>query len=112
MGEYFSKQSREKFLVQIRYFFLTQKTTRLLFHGNIYRNINCVDSPFEYKRKKIFFYFMPGPKGVINDWRKFKLESEDSDSFPPSKKDILRKMSSPQSRDDKDSKERLSRKVR
>uniref|UniRef100_A0A8C4FGX2 Phosducin n=1 Tax=Catagonus wagneri TaxID=51154 RepID=A0A8C4FGX2_9CETA len=52
-----------------------------------------------------------GPKGVINDWRKFKLESEDSDSFPPSKKDILRKMSSPLSRDDKDSKERLSRKM-
>ncbi|XP_047609990.1 phosducin [Phacochoerus africanus] len=52
-----------------------------------------------------------GPKGVINDWRKFKLESEDSDSSPPSKKDILRKMSSPQSRDDKDSKERLSRKM-
>uniref|UniRef100_A0A8C6R0C7 Phosducin n=1 Tax=Nannospalax galili TaxID=1026970 RepID=A0A8C6R0C7_NANGA len=53
-----------------------------------------------------------GPKGVINDWRKFKLESEDGDSIPPSKKEILRQMSSPQSRDDKDSKERISRKVR
>ncbi|KAF3823365.1 hypothetical protein GH733_010801, partial [Mirounga leonina] len=50
------------------------------------------------------------PKGVINDWRKFKLESEDSDSVPPRKKEILRQMSSPQSRDDKDSKERFSRK--
>nr|1B9X_C Chain C, PROTEIN (PHOSDUCIN) [Rattus norvegicus] len=52
-----------------------------------------------------------GPKGVINDWRKFKLESEDGDSIPPSKKEILRQMSSPQSRDDKDSKERMSRKM-
>ncbi|XP_024407263.2 phosducin [Desmodus rotundus] len=52
-----------------------------------------------------------GPKGVINDWRKFKLESEDSDSVPPSKKEILRQMSSPQSRDDKDSKERFRRKM-
>ncbi|XP_057626578.1 phosducin [Chionomys nivalis] len=52
-----------------------------------------------------------GPKGVINDWRKFKLESEDSDSIPPSKKEILRQMSSPQSRDDKDSKERVGRKM-
>ncbi|XP_008144186.2 phosducin [Eptesicus fuscus] len=52
-----------------------------------------------------------GPKGVIHDWRKFKLESEDNDSVPPSKKEILRQMSSPQSRDDKDSKERFSRKM-
>ncbi|XP_013013342.1 phosducin [Cavia porcellus] len=52
-----------------------------------------------------------GPKGVINDWRKFKLESEDSESVPPSKKEILRQMSSPQSRDDKDSKDRVHRKV-
>ncbi|KAF5916715.1 phosducin [Diceros bicornis minor] len=52
-----------------------------------------------------------GPKGVINDWRKFKLESEDSDSILPSKKEILKQMSSPQSRDDKDSKERFSRKM-
>ncbi|KFO28576.1 phosducin [Fukomys damarensis] len=50
-----------------------------------------------------------GPKGVINDWRKFKLESEDSESIPPSKKKILRQISSPQSRDDKDSK--VSRKM-
>ncbi|KAM9705884.1 phosducin [Dama dama] len=52
-----------------------------------------------------------GPKGVINDWRKFKLESEDNDSVAPSKKEILRQMSSPQNRDDKDSKERFSRKM-
>ncbi|XP_059531470.1 phosducin [Myotis daubentonii] len=52
-----------------------------------------------------------GPKGVIHDWRKFKLESEDNDSVPPSKKEILRQMSSPQSRDDRDSKERFSRKM-
>ncbi|XP_004688632.1 PREDICTED: phosducin [Condylura cristata] len=51
-----------------------------------------------------------GPKGVIHDWRKFKLESEDSDSIPPSKKEILRQMSS-QGRDDKDSKERVCRKM-
>ncbi|KAM5144971.1 phosducin [Callospermophilus lateralis] len=50
-----------------------------------------------------------GPKGVINDWRKFKLRSEESESIPPSKKEILRQMSSPQSRND--SKERFSRKM-
>ncbi|XP_023610490.1 phosducin [Myotis lucifugus] len=52
-----------------------------------------------------------GPKGVIHDWRKFKLESEDTDSVPPSKKEILRQMSSPQTRDDRDPKERFSRKM-
>ncbi|XP_061094903.1 phosducin b [Conger conger] len=34
-----------------------------------------------------------GPKGVINDWRKFKLESVDQDSLPPSKRELLRQMS-------------------
>lgn len=56
-----------------------------------------------------------GPKGVINDWRKFKLESEDGDSLPLSKKEMLRQMSSPHrsfSRDDKDTRERFCRKVR
>uniref|UniRef100_A0A8C4YLI6 Phosducin n=1 Tax=Gopherus evgoodei TaxID=1825980 RepID=A0A8C4YLI6_9SAUR len=51
------------------------------------------------------------PKGVINDWRKFKLESEDRDSLPLSKKEILRQMSSPHrslSKDDKDTRERFS----
>ncbi|XP_022364122.1 phosducin [Enhydra lutris kenyoni] len=52
-----------------------------------------------------------GPKGVINDWRKFKLESEDRDSIPPSKKEILRQMSSPHDRNNKDLKERFSRKM-
>ncbi|NXT21172.1 PHOS protein, partial [Syrrhaptes paradoxus] len=51
---------------------------------------------------------------VINDWRKFKLESEDGDSLSLSKKEILRQMSSPHrsfSKDDKDSRERFCRKV-
>ncbi|NWS66130.1 PHOS protein, partial [Crotophaga sulcirostris] len=55
-----------------------------------------------------------GPKGVINDWRKFKLESKDIDSLPLSKKEILRQMSSPHrsfSKDDKDTRERFCRKV-
>ncbi|XP_028587847.1 phosducin [Podarcis muralis] len=56
-----------------------------------------------------------GPKGVINDWRKFKLESKDRNALPVSKKEILiRQMSSPyrsQSRDDKDTRERFSRKM-
>ncbi|XP_045839104.1 phosducin [Meles meles] len=52
-----------------------------------------------------------GPKGVINDWRKFKLESEDRDSIPPSKKEILRQMSSPHNRNSTDLKERFSRKM-
>ncbi|NXF36640.1 PHOS protein, partial [Nyctibius bracteatus] len=55
-----------------------------------------------------------GPKGVINDWRKFKLESEDGDSLSSSKKEILRQMSSPHrsfSKEDKDTRERFCRKV-
>ncbi|XP_075396619.1 phosducin [Tenrec ecaudatus] len=52
-----------------------------------------------------------GPKGVIHDWRKFKLESEDGDSIPPNKKEILRQMSSPHSRDEKDSQARYGRKM-
>ncbi|XP_016391592.1 phosducin b [Sinocyclocheilus rhinocerous] len=36
-----------------------------------------------------------GPKGVINDWRKFKLESMDQEALPPSKRELLRQMSSP-----------------
>ncbi|NXL99816.1 PHOS protein, partial [Tyrannus savana] len=54
------------------------------------------------------------PKGVINDWRKFKLESEDGESLSLSKKEMLRQMSSPHrsfSRDDKDTRERFCRKV-
>ncbi|NXD69470.1 PHOS protein, partial [Eolophus roseicapillus] len=58
--------------------------------------------------------YLSGPKGVINDWRKFKLESEDRDSLSLSKKEILRQMSSPHrsfSKDDKDTRERFCRKV-
>ncbi len=36
-----------------------------------------------------------GPKGVINDWRKFKLESMDQEALPPNKRELLRQMSSP-----------------
>lgn len=36
-----------------------------------------------------------GPKGVINDWRRFKLESMDKDNLPPAKRELLRQMSSP-----------------
>ncbi|KAM4641571.1 phosducin isoform 1-T2 [Discoglossus pictus] len=55
-----------------------------------------------------------GPKGVIHDWRKFKLVSEDPEAIPPSKKEILRQMSSPyksQSREEKDTREKFSRKM-
>ncbi|XP_019386542.1 PREDICTED: phosducin [Crocodylus porosus] len=55
-----------------------------------------------------------GPKGVINDWRKFKLESEDTDPTAMSKKEILRQLSSPHrssSKEDKDTRDRFSRKM-
>ncbi|CAL8267620.1 unnamed protein product [Arctogadus glacialis] len=42
-----------------------------------------------------------GPKGVINDWRRFKLESMDQESLPPAKRELLRQMSSPQKPQDK-----------
>lgn len=53
-------------------------------------------------------YFCPsaGPKGVINDWRRFKLDSVDQ-TVPQSKRELLRQMSSPR----EDDKERLNRKV-
>ncbi|XP_076873521.1 phosducin b isoform X2 [Brachyhypopomus gauderio] len=35
-----------------------------------------------------------GPKGVINDWRRFKLESVDQGSLPQCQRKILRQMSS------------------
>ncbi|NXJ33421.1 PHOS protein, partial [Ciconia maguari] len=63
----------------------------------------------------IFFFFPKNkPNRVINDWRKFKLESEDRDSLSLSKKEILRQMSSPHrsfSKHDKDTRERFCRKV-
>ncbi|XP_036377555.1 phosducin b [Megalops cyprinoides] len=51
-----------------------------------------------------------GPKGVINDWRKFKLESVDQEALPPSKRELLRQMSSPQNPRD-ESGERGNRKM-
>lgn len=51
-----------------------------------------------------------GPKGVIHDWRKFKLESEDHESTPPTRREILRQMSNPKANND-DNDERINRKV-
>nr|XP_020480736.1 phosducin-like [Monopterus albus] len=48
-----------------------------------------------------------GPKGVINDWRRFKLDSVDQ-SVPQNKRELLRQMSSPR----EDDKERLNRKMK
>ncbi|XP_053739383.1 phosducin-like [Synchiropus splendidus] len=45
-----------------------------------------------------------GPKGVINDWRKFKLDSMDH-TLPQSKRELMRQMSR------EDDKERLTRKM-
>ncbi|XP_028987532.1 phosducin-like [Betta splendens] len=47
-----------------------------------------------------------GPKGVINDWRKFKLDSADQ-TVPQNKRELLRQMSSPRDED----KDKLSRKM-
>uniref|UniRef100_A0A3Q3GFD6 Phosducin n=1 Tax=Labrus bergylta TaxID=56723 RepID=A0A3Q3GFD6_9LABR len=47
-----------------------------------------------------------GPKGVINDWRQFKLDSVDQ-SAPVSKRELLRQMSSTR----EDDKERSQRKM-
>ncbi len=52
------------------------------------------------------FFVSAGPKGVINDWRRFKLDSVDQ-TVPQSKRELLRQMSSPR----EDDKERLNRKV-
>lgn len=51
-----------------------------------------------------------GPKGVINDWRRFKLESMDQENLPSAKKELLRQMSSPSKSKD-DSRGNLNRKV-
>ncbi|XP_056133900.1 phosducin b [Lampris incognitus] len=51
-----------------------------------------------------------GPKGVINDWRRFKLESLDQENLPPAKKELLRQMSSPQ-KPKEDSRSTLNRKM-
>ncbi|MBN3321589.1 PHOS protein, partial [Atractosteus spatula] len=53
-----------------------------------------------------------GPKGVINDWRKFKLESEDQESIPASKRELLRQMSSPYKPNrEEEAREKLNRKM-
>ncbi|XP_060088374.1 phosducin [Heteronotia binoei] len=54
-----------------------------------------------------------GPKGVIHDWRKFKLESEDKNTLSLSKKEILiRQMSSPhRSNNQSEARDRLIRKM-
>lgn len=51
-----------------------------------------------------------GPKGVIHDWRKFKLESEDHESTPQKRRELLRQMSNPKANND-DNYERINRKV-
>ncbi|KAI4883041.1 hypothetical protein NFI96_009205, partial [Prochilodus magdalenae] len=51
-----------------------------------------------------------GPKGVIHDWRKFKLESEDHESMPQKKRELLRQMSNPRPNSE-DEHERVNRKV-
>lgn len=56
-----------------------------------------------------FAYFL-GPKGVINDWRRFKLESMEQENLPAAKKELLRQMSSPNKQKD-DSRANLNRKV-
>lgn len=62
----------------------------------------------------IVLFIYTGPKGVIHDWRKFKLVSEDQEAIPPNKKEILRQMSSPYkspNKEEKDTKEKFTRKV-
>ncbi|XP_037553919.1 phosducin b [Nematolebias whitei] len=51
-----------------------------------------------------------GPKGVINDWRRFKLESMDRENLPPAKRELLRQMSSPNKSQD-DARANLNRKM-
>ncbi|XP_007245121.3 phosducin a [Astyanax mexicanus] len=51
-----------------------------------------------------------GPKGVIHDWRKFKLESEDHESMTQKRRELLRQMSNPRPNVDDDP-ERVNRKM-
>lgn len=51
-----------------------------------------------------------GPKGVIHDWRKFKIESEDHESTPQKRRELLRQMSNPKANTD-DNNEKINRKV-
>lgn len=57
----------------------------------------------------MLFVFSIGPKGVINDWRRFKLESMDQENLPPAKRELLRQMSSPSGPND--ARSSLNRKV-
>lgn len=67
----------------------------------------CQKSSFNCFNKVIFRGHEPtGPKGVINDWRRFKLDTVDQ-MVPQSKRELLRQMSAPR----EDDKERLNRKV-
>ncbi|XP_038650518.1 phosducin-like isoform X1 [Scyliorhinus canicula] len=54
-----------------------------------------------------------GPKGVINDWRKFKLGSENKEITPSNKRQLLRQLSSPYQSlsKDKDTQDKFSRKM-
>ncbi|XP_067846559.1 phosducin-like [Heptranchias perlo] len=66
------------------------------------------DSNFEFSATNT------GPKGVINDWRKFKLESEDHETASANKSQLLRQPSSPQqslNKEDKGTRENISRKM-
>ncbi|KAM3603995.1 uncharacterized protein V6R79_004998 [Siganus canaliculatus] len=47
-----------------------------------------------------------GPKGVINDWRRFKLDSMDQ-AAPQTRRELLRQMSGPR----EDDRERINRKM-
>lgn len=58
----------------------------------------------------MLFALSIGPKGVINDWRRFKLESMDQENLPPAKRELLRQMSSPSGPKD-DSRSNVNRKV-
>uniref|UniRef100_A0A3Q3K646 Phosducin domain-containing protein n=1 Tax=Monopterus albus TaxID=43700 RepID=A0A3Q3K646_MONAL len=51
-----------------------------------------------------------GPKGVISDWRRFKLESMEQENLAPAKRELLRQISSPNRMKD-DSRANLNRKV-
>lgn len=59
---------------------------------------------------ELTFVFFIGPKGVINDWRRFKLESMEQENLPAAKKELLRQMSSPNRQKDA-SRANLNRKV-
>lgn len=78
-------------------------------HNSVH--VRPAESPGLYKGNKMkyfegFVFVSLGPKGVINDWRRFKLDNVD-ETVPQRKRELLRQMSSPR----EDDKERLNRKV-